>query len=39
MDGHRERDAQDAAIRCARMVEQDPLLIHASAHLIAIGRI
>jgi hypothetical protein len=38
MDDDREIGARDAAIRCARMVERDPLLIHASAHLIAIGR-
>jgi hypothetical protein len=28
---------QDAALRCARLVEQDPLLLHASAHLLAIA--
>lgn len=27
----------DAALRCARLVERDPLLINASAHLLAIG--
>jgi 2-polyprenyl-3-methyl-5-hydroxy-6-metoxy-1,4-benzoquinol methylase len=26
---------QDAALWCARLVEQDPLLVHASAHLLA----
>lgn len=31
-------DRVDAAIRCARLVEQDPLLIHASAHLLAMAR-
>lgn len=28
----------EAAVRAARIVEQDPLLIHASAHLLAIAR-
>jgi SAM-dependent methyltransferase len=28
----------DAALRCARLVERDPLLINASAHLLAVGR-
>jgi hypothetical protein len=28
----------DAALRCARLVEQDPLLINISAHLLALGR-
>lgn len=28
---------QDAALRCARVVEQNPLLVHASAHLLAIA--
>lgn len=28
----------DAALRCARVVEQDPSLINASAHLLAIAR-
>jgi hypothetical protein len=28
---------RDAALECARLVEQDPLLIHASAHLLAVG--
>jgi ubiquinone/menaquinone biosynthesis C-methylase UbiE len=28
----------DAALRCARMVEQDPLLINTSAHLLAIAK-
>ncbi len=28
----------DAALRAARMVERDPHLVHASAHLLAIGR-
>jgi SAM-dependent methyltransferase len=27
---------RDAALRCARLVERDPLLINASAHLLAI---
>jgi hypothetical protein len=27
----------DAALRCARLVEQDPHLINASAHLLAIA--
>jgi SAM-dependent methyltransferase len=27
----------DAALRCARIVEQDPLLINTSAHLLAVG--
>ena len=27
-----------AALRCARLVEQDPLLINASAHFLALGR-
>jgi SAM-dependent methyltransferase len=29
---------RDAALRCARLVERDPLLINASAHLLAITR-
>jgi SAM-dependent methyltransferase len=29
--------AWEAAVRCARLVEQDPLLLHASAHLLAIA--
>lgn len=28
---------QDAALRCARLAQQDPLLLHASAHLLATG--
>jgi ubiquinone/menaquinone biosynthesis C-methylase UbiE len=28
----------DAAQRCARVVEQDPLLVNASAHVLAIAR-
>ena len=28
---------RDAALRCARLVERDPLLINASAHLLAIA--
>ncbi|WP_406630071.1 class I SAM-dependent methyltransferase [Amycolatopsis sp. WGS_07] len=27
----------DAAVRCARLVEQDPLLINASAHFLAVA--
>ncbi|MBT0771467.1 hypothetical protein KIH74_21195 [Kineosporia sp. J2-2] len=26
-----------AALRCARLVEQDPAMIHASAHLLAFA--
>ncbi|HEX5542441.1 MAG TPA: class I SAM-dependent methyltransferase [Micromonospora sp.] len=37
--GIKEFDARvEAALRCARLVEQDPLLINASAHLLAIGQ-
>ncbi|MCR6482220.1 hypothetical protein M8542_05305 [Amycolatopsis sp. OK19-0408] len=28
----------EAAVRAARLVEQDPLLLHASAHLLAFAR-
>jgi len=28
----------DSALRCARLVERDPRMINASAHLLAIGR-
>lgn len=28
----------EAALRCAHIVERDPLLINASAHLLAVGR-
>jgi len=28
---------RDATLHCARLVEQDPLLMHASAHLLAVG--
>lgn len=28
----------EAALHCARLVEQDPLLINASAHFLAVGR-
>ena len=28
---------QDSALRCARLVEQDPLFLHTSAHLLAIA--
>ncbi|HEX5595265.1 MAG TPA: class I SAM-dependent methyltransferase [Micromonosporaceae bacterium] len=28
----------EAALRCARLVEQDPLLINTNAHLLAIGQ-
>ena len=31
-------DLREAALRCARLVEQDPLLLHASAHLLAVAR-
>ncbi|MFF5296177.1 class I SAM-dependent methyltransferase [Paractinoplanes globisporus] len=30
-------DLVDGALRCARLVEQDPLLINASAHLLAMA--
>jgi ubiquinone/menaquinone biosynthesis C-methylase UbiE len=37
--GMSELDSRiDAALRCARIVEQDPSLINASAHLLAIAR-
>jgi SAM-dependent methyltransferase len=29
--------AQDAAVRCARLVERDPLMLHASAHFLAVA--
>ncbi|MGW4397796.1 hypothetical protein ACWEHA_21115 [Amycolatopsis nivea] len=36
--GLEEFDARvDAALRCARLVEQDPLLINASAHFLAVA--
>ncbi len=28
---------RDVTLECARLVEQDPLLMHASAHLLAVG--
>ena len=31
-------DRADAALRCARLVERDPLMVNASAHLLAVGR-
>ncbi|MEV6232682.1 class I SAM-dependent methyltransferase [Saccharopolyspora shandongensis] len=38
--GVQEFDARlDAALRCARMVEEDPLLINASAHFLAVARL
>ncbi len=30
-------DRRDATLQCARLVEKDPLLMHASAHLLAVG--
>ncbi len=30
---------QDSALRCARLVEQDPLFLHTSAHLLAVAHI
>jgi ubiquinone/menaquinone biosynthesis C-methylase UbiE len=41
LDAHgldRLEDLLPAAVRCARMVERDPALIAASAHLLAFGR-
>lgn len=39
MAGTSEFNARvDAALRCARIVEQDPSLINASAHLLAMAR-
>ena len=29
----------DAAVRAARIVERDPLMIAASGHLLAVGRV
>lgn len=29
----------EAALRCARIVEQDPMMIHASAHLLGVARV
>ncbi|MEV0547153.1 hypothetical protein [Nocardia salmonicida] len=35
---HSFRSLVTAALHCARLLEQDPLLIDASAHLLAIAR-
>ncbi|MFD6397157.1 class I SAM-dependent methyltransferase [Nocardia sp. NPDC060249] len=35
---HSFRSLVTAALQCARLLEQDPLLINASAHLLAIAR-
>jgi ubiquinone/menaquinone biosynthesis C-methylase UbiE len=32
-------DLVDAAVRCARLVETDPALVNASAHLLAVARL
>jgi hypothetical protein len=40
LDAHGEaafEERCDATLECARLVEQDPLLMNASAHLLAVG--
>jgi SAM-dependent methyltransferase len=36
--GERFSELVDSALRCARLVETDPLMINASAHLLAVAR-